>query len=313
MRRPALLAAALLLVTAAGGAGAAGPVPEPPWPHAQPVRYGYLDDLAYAADGTLYAIRDRSLASVTASGRLEPSRRLGRFVQTANFGPGARLVAEVVSDDMTSIRVRARAGGPASWQATLPPSRWDVPRAAWSVEGRRLLVETEGRPGVELRDARSGRLVRRATASGSIGRQPLSPDGAAFVLSHRRGAVVVRAETGRRQVLVAPGRMERPSWSPDGRHVAGGTGTELSLVEVATGRVRTIPVSGTVEVAWSPDSRFVAAYGSPGDERWALTVIDAGTGRWVTASRFEQGEERGEIAWSPDGRRVAFQIARPLG
>lgn len=86
----------------------------------------------------------------------------------------------------------------------------------------------------------------------------------------------------------------------------------MTSVDLASGQARTFSLAETVEVAWSPDSRLIAAYGAPERDAWRLSIIDAASGQITRLDRFEQGEERGEIAWSADGSRVAYQIAKPV-
>jgi dipeptidyl aminopeptidase/acylaminoacyl peptidase len=309
---PALLIVAVMLLAGCGAERDSAHQGSPPLPEPVPVRYGYLDDLAFGPDDRLYAIRGPSLAIVNHAGRPVPSRRLGRFVHGGALSPGARLVAEFVQDDRASVRIRRRTGGTAQWKAAIPRSRFDSPRAFWSADGSRLVLETEARRGIRIHDARRGRLIRTMRYIRYLGRQPLSPDGKTLVLGDRRGALLVDVATGARRRLAARGGLEWPAWSPDGRQVAGSTGRAVATVDLTTGQARTFPLRGAIEVAWSPDGRFIAAYGSGADDEWTLSVIDVASGQAHTLARFQQGEERGDIAWSADGRRVAFQVARPI-
>lgn len=257
-------------------------VPAAPPPEPVAVKYGPLSDLAFARDGRLLAIRDHRLLRVRRSGRLRSVRPLARDLATAAFGPGGRPIAEV-------LQRRVRVRGAFSTRIPYSPSG-DV-HAFWSPDGRRLLVETEG--GNLVLDARTGRRLRRLRVSpGYLGRQPFSPDGLRIARHHL---------------------LDRASWSPDGRHLAGDTADGVAIVEVASGRVTRFDTPRALEVAWSPDSRQIAAYGAPppGPE-WAVWVTDVATGKMTVVHRFAEGEERGELAWSPDGRRLAFQVAEPL-
>lgn len=257
-------------------------VPAAPPPEPVAVKYGPLSDLSFTRDGRLLAIREHRLLRVRRSGRLRRVRPLARNLATAAFGPGGRPIAEV-------LQRRVRVGG--RFSVRIPYSRFGDVHAFWSPDGRRLLVETEG--GNIVLDARSGRRLRRVRGStGYLGRQPFSPDGSR-VAHHDL--------------------LDRASWSPDGRHLAGGTASGAATVDVATGEVTPIEIpGGAYEVAWSPDSRQIAVYGAPEEDEWAVSVVDVETGRVTVIHRFPQGEERAEFAWSPDGRRLAFQVAEPL-
>ena len=257
-------------------------VPAAPPPEPVAVKYGPISDLSFTGDGRLLAIRDDRLLRVRPSGRLRPVRRLRRNLETAAFGPLGRPIAEVLQ---RRVHVRGR------FSTRLPYSRFGDVHAFWSPDRRRLLVETEG--GNIVLDGRTGRRLRRLRAStGYLGRQPFSPDGRRVARHHL---------------------LDRASWSPDGRHLAGDTSDGVAIVEVASGSVTRFDSPRAFEVAWSPDSRQIAAYGAPppGPE-WAVWVIDVATGEMTVLHRFAEGEERGELAWSPDGRRLAFQVAEPL-
>jgi Tol biopolymer transport system component len=72
-----------------------------------------------------------------------------------------------------------------------------------------------------------------------------------------------------------------------------------------------VRIPDVLEVAWSPDSRLLAAYGTD-RTGWNVTVVDVASGAATVIHRFEQGEERAEFAWSPDGARLAFRTAAPI-
>lgn len=92
--------------------------------------------------------------------------------------------------------------------------------------------------------------------------------------------------------------------SPDGRHIAftavtGNLMTATYLMDWNGANVRALPVSEARDVAWSPDSEYLA-YWAYGD----IYIIprDGTNPMRITNS---DSEERNPV-WSPDGRQVAF-------
>jgi WD40 repeat protein len=195
----------------------------------------------------------------------------------------------------------------------VPRSFLDTPNAFWSPDERRVVVETEARDAIRVLDAQTGRTLRVLRSVLYLGRRPLSPDGGRIVLGGEHGAVVVDVATGARRRIGPADGMDRPSWSPDGSRIAGQTARGVAVVDVASGRANTLSVTSALEVSWSPDSRLLATYGAaPRGEASMVTVVDPSTGRVLVRRNFAEGEERGELAWSPDGARLAYQVGTPI-
>ena len=111
--------------------------------------------------------------------------------------------------------------------------------------------------------------------------------------------------------------------SPDGRHrarvvrTAGGYGLEVGRRHAGARRVVTwgIGRSGRVLLAWSPDSRRLAAIGaSSGTSDISGTVtLDAPGFVWVVTTSGKAPRRLGRgwrVAWSPDGTRLAVERSR---
>jgi len=121
--------------------------------------------------------------------------------------------------------------------------------------------------------------------------------------------IIYRASpTGTHAVRLAVGA--DPAISPDGRWVAyvGGTVDQprgLRLIGSAGGSPRPLPVTSRSPVAWSPDSRLLAASRERG-----VTIVDVRSGR---ATTIRLPEASGGFSFSPGGRTLAFQHSTGRG
>ncbi|MFD9636017.1 amidohydrolase family protein, partial [Streptomyces violascens] len=152
----------------------------------------------------------------------------------------------------------------------------------WARDGRSLLYadDRDGLLGVYRRDLATGE--ESALATGGRVHPALSPDGKRLAAIDMSGRLVVRdLASGAERVLVTPlgagGLPGRPTWSPDGRHVALCDRNRLNLrfregynvirvVDTATGADKLHAVAPHVSIAdrydsgpvWSPDGRWMA-------------------------------------------------------
>lgn len=149
--------------------------------------------------------------------------------------------------------------------------------AAWSPDGRELLMYST---------ARSGPALRVVPLNGSRARPLVS------VPQYFGGA----------------------AWSPDGRTIAFSGAARfgapsITFVDVATGQVeRQIEPSGLElisGIAWAPDGQTIAISGQTdaGSSSIFLVNVDEGSLRRLTTC---SGCEDSAPAWSPDGRYLAF-------
>lgn len=166
-----------------------------------------------------------------------------------------------------------------------------------------------------------GRGLRRLTSGRFDGALDWSPDGKSLVfmrvLDDDRGryAVVVQPLRGKYHVLVRcgpnddwPAETYRPAWSPDGRWIAyldsenAQRRDGLTLVrpngESRHRVTREAGDPGNDEFDWSPDGRWIAYHDQP------VLYYIAPNGKQHRISTTAAGP----VAWSPDGRQLAFPL-----
>jgi WD40 repeat protein len=105
-----------------------------------------------------------------------------------------------------------------------------------------------------------------------------------------------------------------PSWAPDGRRLALGSGLGLEgsdspnavirILALDTGQMTIVPGSqGLFSPRWSPDGRFIAALSF---DSMRLMLFDVAAGRWTQL--FCNGSTfLGWESWSPDSRLLSYQ------
>jgi WD40 repeat protein/uncharacterized protein YjbI with pentapeptide repeats len=193
----------------------------------------------------------------------------GHFVESLAWSPDSRRIA---AGDLTNVQVwDATTGEPIH---TLPGHRETQVRVAWCPDGR--YIASGGRDDApRIWDAATGALLQTLTTE---------------FIDHTCAL----------------------AWSPDGRYIAAsGTGhwPTISIWDVRTwGQVRAL-VSLTemvTSLAWSPDDRQVASSSNNGRCR----IWDASTGELRQAFGVHHSYRQNDnpVAWSPDGRYLAYGI-----
>jgi len=187
------------------------------------------------------------------------------------------------------------------------PAGVSVELAAMSYAGN-LVAAICSDHAVRVWSARSGELLRSLN-------EAKEPSAVQFSNDERSLAVAYEIEVNEKGVLkifdVDSGRIQHnftdgpPVWwmtfSPDGRHLAGGSQFGTYVWDVATGNVTDIspPFGGSLAPAFSPDGAWVATAG--GDT--FVRVHDASTGALHSATQAGLLEPM-TVVFSPDGKTV---------
>jgi TolB protein len=153
-----------------------------------------------------------------------------------------------------------------------------------------------------------------------------------FDQAHSKGAIFVANPdgTGERQVTHPPAgfvdaQYGPPSFSPDGSRLVFTRSRHgkdaLWTVDVATGaekRLTPAGKSGDDHGVYSPNGRLVV-FGHAGGPvkrnnlRVTLNVMAADGSHVRTLVDLDYNADLGRVAWSPDGRRIVYEVARPAG
>lgn len=178
---------------------------------------------------------------------------------------------------------------------------------AFSPDGRRLAFATGVREAriLDIAAAEEVRTLESPTNRATIGVQAAvawSPDGRWIAFGSNGGTLCVW-DTATARLARTLANQSYPvtdlSWSPDGRHLAGGGSGEVRVWRADSGALtRTFTMDSISAVAWSPDSRRIAAAGR--DVRiWAT---DTGALEWTLTDRTGSVTS---ISWAPDGGQLA--------
>lgn len=200
------------------------------------------------------------------------------------------------------------------------------PRAAsydWIVEGEVPAYSPDGRSiafardGLYVWDLASGteRQVSTLDPTGLT----WSPDGTRLAVTVGADLVEVAVATGATRLIHTDpsGTATEPAWSPDGTRIAFSTGATIRLVRPDGTGVRGLAKVGTLNTDpdWSPDSqtvafvtdRFVTDPAKRRSHAELVTLPRSGAGDPVRVSHtaYPQGLFLIDVAWSPDGRKIA--------
>lgn len=213
-----------------------------------------------------------------------------------------------------------------------PPLVPYLNRASLSTDGETLLFfgeDSEGQAGIFTYSLKTQKLV-------ALIRDPRlpwnaatdwSPDGkkVAFSIEEADGKFTVRVlelRTGKQWAVAVSRVVPSPRWSPDGSVIAYYDEDRLLSVPWQGGKPREVlrlPVGqhslpGQISVekgrmTWSPDGKKLACIvNNSSTKRMELWVVDypGGTHRSILTGEVNYGPYPRDLAWSPDGKYIAF-------
>ena len=223
--------------------------------------------------------------------------------------------SEILNNDSEVFTVNADG----SQRRQLTKNRVDDIQATWSPDHKRIAF---------VRKTPAGRSLWIMSATGGhqrrlrFGTHPSwSPDGKRLALQSV-GSIYTMNDRGRAPRLITEG--EQPVWAPRGRRIAFLRGTKLFVVDTRTRRARLLAnlldqcaVYGEGDRAatpstpeWSPRGRslVISVYCDYTRSSYVkVWIVDAG-GAGVIGEVPVAVAAVTRLAWSPDGRRLAFSI-----
>jgi Tol biopolymer transport system component len=277
-----------------------------------------------AATGSARAAARIGLSS--GDGKIAFVRTVGRFMRPAWFE------LYVMNPDGSGKRRLARH----AWLSNLNPGS-----LAWSPDRRKLVFAAHLSRSAAPCDSYCGKEIfvingdgsglRRLTRNTVADWEPAwSPDGRLILFASSRDGghdlFVMNADgSGQRPLTPKPGTRGDPRWSPDGRAIlftVAPPGQPRSASGFPFGDVYVLNAdgsgqrnlthtreSGEFDAAWSPNGQYIAfsrLAGPPWGVRILVMNAD-GSGKRAVTPEFARTGDRGITgAWSPDGRRIAF-------
>ncbi|MEU9350801.1 amidohydrolase family protein [Streptomyces griseoloalbus] len=246
-----------------------------------------------------------------------------RGIHLPSPSPDGRTVAFAALNALWVVDIEG--GTPRKVRQNAPTAYVQGP--VWTPDGR-ALVYTDDREGlntVRRRDLADG--TESVLAPGGRVHAVVSPDGTRLACLDMAGNLLVRdLATGEERTLVAPlgggGLPGRPSWSPDGRHLALCDRNRLNLrfreghniirvVDARTGADRRHGLAPHASLSdryasgpvWSPDGRAMACVSE--SALWLLPVAPDGTPDGE--ARRLTDEPADHPAWCGDSRTLLYQ------
>lgn len=177
---------------------------------------------------------------------------------------------------------------------------------AWSPDGKSIASGGSDKT-VQVWSALTGvtRLVYRGHTD-QVNDVSWSPDGKS-IASSGDGTVQVWDAVSGRLLFKNANQVYGTAWSPDSAQLAFGNGASFQIWNVTTGK-QLISYSSVTTCCpdWSPDGKFIAAYGIDDAKKVPTLQIWDGTTQRILFSTDLPNSRRSAIVWSPDSSRLAF-------
>lgn len=246
-----------------------------------------------------------------------------RTVSDPQISPDGRWIAYTVTSlDRAADRLRTAIWmvdweGRQDLQITRGPGSDTTPR--WSPDGRWLAFlsarSEDGKVQVWLLDRRGGEASPLTSVKGDIGDFEWSPDGRRLVLAVKDAEEAAAEAAGAKAKAPKPWVIDRHLFKRDIEgYLTGSLRTHLYLFDVERKTLEALTADMDAEdgdPAWSPDGTriaYAAAYPEKPDRAgtYDLFVVEARAGAAPRKILTIHGPDRQRLAWSPDGRTLAF-------
>jgi TolB protein len=261
--------------------------------------------------------------------RISPAGQIAVFPSWSPDGQRLAYVAlegETLNWEPTGVWVATLDGSEPVQIGAVPPNLlFDAP--IWTPDGTLLALLSAGQPG-QGEAYRTNVSLMRADGSGSepgmampffLRHVTMSPDGDEALLvtsthprEFRAGAVYVMSIEDQSMTQIYDGAFGA-AWSPDGNEVLVGDYNSSALIIVGQNAEQRVVAQleyYPIGVNWSSDGTHVAVAASGelgGAEPQALYVVDIESGEITVLVDDEDGMVSAPL-WSPDGRRLLFEV-----
>jgi WD40 repeat protein/DNA-binding SARP family transcriptional activator len=265
---------------------------------------GFAAGVDFSPDGRLLAVcGEHGRVTLWEADTLAPAGDLeglgGGACQGVVFSPDGTHVA---ASDFDFDKSRLRVWDIRTGQLTAYRSPTGAALLAYSPDGR-LIAAAAIDKDTEIRDAATGRLVKRITTDDESRSVAFSPDGRRLVVGQYDGEAILYSTADwlpvGRPIEAHTARLTYPDFSPDGRTLltAGADGT-AALWDVASrkpiGEPLKFPRGSFVAAAFSPDGQYV--YAVP--PRGPGTRFDMSPAAWERHACLVAGRELTEREWA---------------